>query len=1686
MREPRLPFSLGVAVVPVIIAGAVFVKPVAAQEQPAGAPTPVAAAGESSRDVYIADSAELGERLQLAARLERLGDYRQAGDVYREVLDRLSDKLAPAPTGEGSDSAVNPANTPRPSDRYMSVPEVVKQRILTWPVEARDAFIQADQLLAAQSFDAAAAAGLAGDYRMLRDLVDLHPLTPAGQAAAAILQRYYLESGDFLAAAWLGDDTLAANLFDIDPHPGTVAASKADWLFRTALAYSLAGASGDADRLAAALSGEFADARGIFFGEKVPLVPTLAKLRESGPALAAYPPNSWMTLGGSLARSRIAPTPAATPGAPGPSVADGGGPAAPGAPGKLVRLLTVRFPTPASREFSGFQQSEQFPRLSVFPVIDDGVLYATDSLRMLAADLDSGLPPAGWASTYPGDRSAAYAYVPNAFPSAAARPASMTISDDSIYAIMGADPINRAIRALGQRVATTALVSVNRFTGRESWKFTAADLPETPPSLRNLQLCGTPIVYHNNVFLLARGGEQAQFEDLYLVCVSTTGTFRWARYIVSANSFNPLTESMQQTAASEISAADGRVFVSSNLGVVASVDALSGRLAWVNTYDRATRINNANQRRVMMNVANTAIGRTYTMNPPVVDKGRLFLLPDDAPTLSVFSTRDGSLIKRIAKSDLAAPPIAGGTVRPPGLRINRPAGNAAAIAPEARPAADTLLAVRDNLIYTASSQGLTCIDWTAYNPEAFAKDRSTAERWHKSLPSPIVGRGLLTNSSLIVPTERQLFFVDPEGGRTLQTVPPNTSWDLNLPPGFAEGQGNVMVSGDHIIISAPWQISVFADLDLARSRFLQRIEQSPNLPGPRLRYAESLLAAGATTEALSQLDAALNLLRANNTPGQPSLADTPDRRRLFSVALTAAERILDGGKENADSSPDVAAGTPTDGQPGSSPLRPGSATPTTVDFQTLDALFARASAAASTSLDHVELRKLQISTAIRRQDLGSAVSLCQQILDNPVWRAVSLRDNVEQLTSSAADFATGQLVALLMEDPKLYGPIEAQAAAQAAAATTGQEFSELARRYPLSRQAIGWQKKSAAAYFAAQDYTAALTSAHEAILALSQAAPHQLVEPATPAPAQLHELIARCHLAQSSNPQPALFAAARAARLFPEFRFAAPMNTAEGRTLPAATFAELTEQLAALADLAAEAARPDLRLPVYGADGARPAGPAFASAPLPLATEIGGFVMVAPPTAIDFSSRDRVAVFTLRRGLEIYDTRGPFSAPTKPLCSVPITGGNISRGCWLGDIFVAATHQAVIAVETSTGKVLWRMELSQIPQPVGISPAREFRPTPQDASANQDPIRLAQRNMILLQRAQIEAVAAQDPGNEIIRDIRAAGDTVVVTTTRGRVLLFSATTGRIISQVKVSTSSPSIVRVTPHFIATRGPIDAGNIDRPMAVSLISTATGQHIASWLFQDGTQAPLNIELTPDGLLAMLFPDRMSAVSAFAPSSDPIVSYTGEAANFTTATGPQQFLATTGGFAVASDAGTRLRILGFAPDGKSITPLHFVAIPTPAERAAQQIQIAVNSEANLTCVGTRVVMLTRSSLASVSMMPAALVSKSGQIDPTNLQSYDAWAKDISELGPAFLTMIVAGSDHILALDSPNPRNRGETRIHTINRQRIAPGNREVNIWQDTTALPPLTQSVRAASGGILGLQTDGKLYFLPTARKP
>lgn len=780
-------------------------------------------AKESNQGVYVRDSVTAVEKLALAERMERLTEWHKAADVYQEILGNYSDRVLPSQTDANNRIY-----------QYASVSAVVHERLSRWPAEGlavyRARYESEAQLLLEKA--------KSGDRETLSRVVTLYFPTDTAKLAAIRLMDDYFENGDFPAAAWLGD-----RLASIHPN---IEAQKPLLLYRTALCYQLSGFPAQAQARLDELKARYPDAAGAVRGRETVLAETLASELKQARAQSRGNPDSWPSAYGSLDGARIADADAPIGGA---------------------KLFAVELPKPrptaqpnANRRAPGFSEEADRNRgvmTGILPVLDAGQMFFSDNASIYAVSMDSGLPLSGWMSTYPNEPAGRYT-LPTAPRSPRGILSQTQVTADSVYAILGLAPGQNPFISVPINAGTTAMVCLDRTSGKENWKLLLQSLPT--PELKQLSFSGSFAVVGENIFIAAHNRRQAQFEDCYLLCMDrTTQKLKWSTLIASSSPLNNAAMEMggnfSPQRPSQIAYSGGRVYILSNSGAMASVDAYSGTIAWLNIYPRST-VQTPEMMRLRFGGGVPAMESTppWQNNPVIVSDGRVFVLPTDGSFIHVYDAGNGVEIKRIPTDYLN--------------RDNRLV---------------TLVGVSGDKLVAENGDEVCCFNWPKFEA---AQDRFENLFWAQPVKKQrnaeaVRGRCLMTAGHVLVPTADRLWALALEGGAIVHSYPsPDRTWDET------EGPGNVLVSASHLILSTPSRINVYTDLSLATKRLDAEIAEAPHDPALRLRYAEVLFVADQLEAALARLDEAIELCG-----GPERVAVHPAGERVFTASISFAGKL---------------------------------------------------------------------------------------------------------------------------------------------------------------------------------------------------------------------------------------------------------------------------------------------------------------------------------------------------------------------------------------------------------------------------------------------------------------------------------------------------------------------------------------------------------------------------------------------------------------------------------------------------------------------------------------------------------------------------------------------------------------------------------------------------------------------------
>jgi outer membrane protein assembly factor BamB/tetratricopeptide (TPR) repeat protein len=1578
---------------------------------------------ESPEGVYVRDSALALEKFNLAQKMERLKEWDKSADLYQEVIEKYPDRVVPS-RKDADDKII----------QYTSVTRGVMERLAKWPKEGLDVYRGRFEPTAKQMLDAAGGLTARGDLAEMHRVLSRYFVTDTAKTVGFRLVDVNLERGEFQAAARLADELL-------NFHPGVTADERPALLYRAALAHRLAGDAGKAKDRLATLQKNHAAATGVVRGKDVKLAESLsqelATMTTLGEAAAVASADSWMTYGGDVSRGRVAP--------------------AGGRPGARLFAIPLARPLPRNLPAASQIQLEQFNTTNlamgqttgVFPVVDRGELFFQDGTRVFARSLESGNPLPGWLQTYPGEREGQY-WLPNAAGQPRTHQLTLTLTDRAVLGVMG-QPDRNLLTVGGAQAGEVRLVSLDRTTGKENWvvALQGMELPKDLPddqqkSIRSLQMNGAPLVVGDSVLVAARSFKQQQFEDCWVLCFNlTTGKYRWSSYVASSSNVG-VPWGMQtgsfETAA-HLAYANGRVYVMSNLGALAALDAYSGMIVWLDIYERGASPFDPNQ---MFNGGAGGPGmmgqitKPWVYNPVIVKDGQVFALPTEGRHLYVYDANTGAEVKRVRRSDY---------------------GNT-----------ELLLAVLGDRMVIAGEKKIFCVNWRRYDMD---KSEDAVEWRSAELPEGLRGRPFVTNDYVFVTDANRLYMMDTKFGRIRATYPKDVGkgWDEK-----EEGPGNVLVTADHVVIAGPTHVYGFTDLGLARARQDKAVAAAPADAAPRLRYAEILFAAGEPEAAIGKLDEAAKLL---GGPGA-AMRHGADRDWLFNMALGFAQKLAGADRDDA--------------APPAEPQRKLAAS-----------MYDRAATAASAAQQQVHYRLSRARFAEATKDATSAVKLYQEILSEPELRPVPLLDETSGGPTQASAVAEDAIAALVKRvGPAVYEPFEQAAAKQLADAQTvrppkPEQLLAVAQVYPNAKVAAQALLAAADAfetagnprravgvlrdiYFKypenpeririiesmARNYLALPNRVEVAAARLAQGAElqgeHKLTKPLrlpdgreiakdTPFPAALDEL--------------RKFSGQAAAKNLPDFKLAvppryppAPVRKANPRwPFPAAGAEQVIDGVSALAVPLRDYSRAD-RVVAWSADGNK-LSVYKPGAPQPLGK---------PSTALSEPPKGSAWVGD---GVVVW------SAST-----VALVGPDGGEAAWR--VSLKDLPNLDVVKPGGPGAATVAQIQPQLPGGGGfiVGGNVQFR-RGRGAGGGNAPF--VMRDGLVRFQPAVPAMGAPrpDPGAaEQIVDVRPVGDRVLVMSSTGRIASIDLTAGRIAWQTRLADRPAERLVANEDFTVLKLSDEAN-----VRLVAMDTVTGQirGVKAYLIQPG-EVPLNIALAADGTLVFTTPSRLMLKDLYKPWEDSERDVTGVYPGqvqgvppFLNATAPDQLIIAEG------------RILALAETGspqtgslKKFVRVHsletgqpiMLRVPEDGGMVDLQLQTGTDSwDVKLRMIGPRLYVLNPRTVLCYNLDHPEEFWQ-GQIDDTDEQN-------VPNLLDAFF-----GQQHLVLLSQPGAPERRKGVYQLLGFARY-PGNPpdpaesgRLDYEPTINEQQPIT-AWQGVEGGFYYLTGDGKLHYLAAGNK-
>ena len=1378
-------------------------------------------AKESLQNVTVNDSPEARKDIETARGMERQKEWTKAAGWYQEVLTKYRTRVV-----------AWKADSRNVINSYRGIVYQVQESLAKWPAEGINAYRSQYEAPAAALIEAA----VRDDSGALQTVLDTYFITEAAKIAGLKLIDLHMESGEFDAAARIGELLL-------DWYPADhLIVERPRLLYRTALAHHLCGDEKIAVSRADELKQKFPDATGVIFGKDAVLTASLDGLLKVAPASSQnLSPDSWMTYSGSPDRAHVS--------------------TAQGRMGAKIRSIELP-PRPiakgqqaAEAKMLAQQEDSEGRTIGIMPVVDGSSLFFQDGSHIWAVGLDSGFPLPGWVQTY-GSKGV---YSLKSANSLHNQQYTLTLTDSAILGVMGQS--NRLQMMYAQRgmefpassEAGTRLVCLERGSGKERWKISLAALTaenlkdDERERLRALDLSGSPIVVGDNVYVIGRGGKDNQFENCYVLCFDVnTGSYRWSCLVASANTNANMSGDPSQAGGtlSHLAYASGRLYFLTNLGALASIDASSGSIVWLSLYTRDSNLNNdapifqGFRRGRAMPVMTLPNLRPWEFNPIFVQDGKLFLLPTDGKFILIYDATSGQELKRINIEEFDG--------------------------------ARTILAVLGDKMILCSRRQVMGLNWVNFDPAKSANENLQAGGW-KTMASPgsdvqetIYGRGFVTADSVFISTYASLLRMSlKRGGAVEETYPKDAKtgrhWDEK------EGPGNVLVTGEHVILAGKTSVDIFTDMALARAKLDREVAAAPDEADPRLNYSEVMFAAGQTPVSLEKLKEA-----AGRLGGLETLRPGASRQRLFNDALTFAQKLA---KEQQ-----------------------GDAIEAAIQF------FDIAAKAADSPSEQVSNR-LNLAKFLRANvqpgSYAKAVQLYQEILARSEYRKEVVAES-ESTTEShgnvqAAVEAESQIAELIRQHPEAYDAVAKQALTAMESAKTDQNAArllEVAQTFPNSPTAAKSMLAAADLYEQADNPRLATHVLRQVYRKYGDKSDKD----------RIIEAMARNYLRLPGGIEIAI-ALLQREKKFGDVKLTQPFLLPDGSKIESLNFRQAVAQLIKARPEEKATALPDIHVPFYRRLTAEDRLAGKTSRPFTeakvgkIAVKIADITGLArPPIEQPNAVRNDRLVATMGNKLAIFapgqdkplGTCDAFTEEPHNAIWARTIGGKSIVTVWSGN--------EVAALDGDTAAVIWDSPLKSIPAmevlPItGISGAQLAADTaPVDPNAvnnGQQQIFINGRGqrvfinggrrggnvifrgggggMVQIQNAVVEPQAVENVGPEKISQVWPLDDRLIASTSAGRVICLDGNTGKLIWQTHLGSKAIERLVASEDFTALKM-TDEGTT----RLLVLDNFNGDiHKLICVASDPNLIPINIAMSPDGMLVWTLVDRFCGKDLYEPDS-------------------------------------------------------------------------------------------------------------------------------------------------------------------------------------------------------------------------
>jgi outer membrane protein assembly factor BamB len=478
------------------------------------------------------------------------------------------------------------------------------------------------------------------------------------------------------------------------------------------------------------------------------------------------------------------------------------------------------------------------------PVASGGRVFVHDEQKVYAIDAASGL--LAWQSAEPvaSPRDAPLKNVvisPYGYSAPGAQTA-CAISDGRVFAVLGGS---------GQ---SYRLAAFDEATGKALWQEALTVVPVLAGSGQVSQ----PVAEAGMVYVqmsTALGGSDGvngmmagsgHLEHVVQAFDAETGQTRWRRAVCTASSgANPYLPYISSGAQLTVPAVDAqRVYVSTDGGAVAALDARSGEVIWATLYEKAPTIDTSRFFMLLQQPSGKPIDPPWRSSAPMLLGDRVYVTPTDSDLFMCLDAETGRLIWQVP-----------------------------------RDGAEYALGVCDGRFFTVGRR-VTAID---------AADGRFAWRSPEANLKP-AGRPFLTAHVLFVPTTDRVLRFDPQTGKVLGAFRYN-------PREAAVQAGNLLWCDQTLVSVSSTFVNGFGDRTKVMAELDRRIQEDPRDAAAFYQRAEVHSQSEEYEPAIADYEHGLAVCPADLKYQDLTLRDT-FRGRLYEHHTRAFESLAKAGQKD--------------------------------------------------------------------------------------------------------------------------------------------------------------------------------------------------------------------------------------------------------------------------------------------------------------------------------------------------------------------------------------------------------------------------------------------------------------------------------------------------------------------------------------------------------------------------------------------------------------------------------------------------------------------------------------------------------------------------------------------------------------------------------------------------------------------